>query len=228
MRSHIYTAAGIVALSGIALGAQTTSPSQPSTTAGGMQQISVTGCVQSWTQSGAGSTTPGAAGSPAGSAQQSMSDIRFKLTDVEKKDASSTMDRSGSATPGTPSGSTPTTGAGTPGTTGTATSGSTARSGEGSMDDHEYLLRAEGASVNLSQHLNHKVEVMGRVAAMSGTTGSGAMGTGTTGTTGTGATGTTGTTPRTPESGASTMRSAMGNSPVLTVTSIKMIANTCK
>lgn len=217
MTRHFYTAAGVVALSGIAFGAQTTSPTQPPSTtmAGASQQVTVTGCVQSWTQTG--STTPG---TPSQSASQSMNDIRFKLTDAETKDA--TMSRGGSTMPGT-------TGAtGAPGSTGTSgTTGGAARMGDGAMDHDEYLLRAEGASVNLSQHLNHKVEVTGRVAASmshAGTTGT----SGSSGSTGSTGTGTTGTTPRTGESGASTMRSAAGNAPVLTVSSIKMIAATCK
>lgn len=224
MRRHMYAAAGVFALSGIAVGAQTTSPSQPGTTAGATQQITVTGCVQSWTGAGtagtSGSTTPGTTGS----SQPSMSDIRYRLTDVEKSGA---MSRGGAT-----SGTTGATGAtGTTGTTGSTGMTGAARSGEGAMDHDEYLLRAEGTSVSLSQHLNHKVEVTGRVSASMSpgvTTGTSGM-TGTTGSTGsTGSTGTTSTT-RSPESGASSMRSAMGgNAPVLTVSSIKMVANTCK
>jgi hypothetical protein len=74
------------------------------------------------------------------------------------------------------------------------------------MDD-EYLLRAEGASVNLAQHVNHQVELTGRVspAATSGAA----------------------TTP--PATGAAgATRPASSDRPTLTVTSIKMIAAECK
>ena len=59
--------------------------------------------------------------------------------------------------------------------------------------------------MNLSQHLNHQIEVTGRVASSSssapaaGTTGAGATGAG-----------------------------AMGSKPILTVTAVKMIAAECK
>jgi hypothetical protein len=98
------------------------------------------------------------------------------------------------------------------------------------MNDDEYMLRAESSSVNLAQHVNHQVEVTGRVGSSSGstsgTTGTGTTGTGTTGTgtTGTGTTGTgttgTGTT--------SSSRSSSSDHPTLTVTSIKMISAECK
>jgi hypothetical protein len=66
------------------------------------------------------------------------------------------------------------------------------------MDD-EYLLRAESASVNLAQHVNHQVELTGRVSPAAG-----------------GA-----TTP--PAAGT-----AGATRPTFTVTSLKMIAAECK
>jgi hypothetical protein len=89
-------------------------------------------------------------------------------------------------------------------------------------DDDEYMLKAESASVNLSQHVNHQVEIVGRVSSSSMGSTSGAT-TGTTGTTGTGTTG-TGTTATGSTSGAS----RSGDKPTLTVTSIKMISANCK
>jgi len=110
---------------------------------------------------------------------------------------------------------------GTTGTAGTAASGaqyilSDAKPATGSASStagtsgmapsaSEYQLRAEDASVNLSQHLNHQIEVTGRVASSSSMPSGGT----------TGATGTTGA-------------SRSGDKPTLTVTSIKMIAAGCK
>jgi hypothetical protein len=86
-------------------------------------------------------------------------------------------------------------GAGSPtGTTGTTPSPSRAT-------EDEYTLRAESASVNLAQHVNHQVELTGRVSpAASG-----------------------GAAP--PAAGTPAPSAAR---PTLTVTSIKMIAAECK
>ncbi len=73
-----------------------------------------------------------------------------------------------------------------------------------------YILRAEGSSVNLSQHVNHKVEITGRMASMDSSRGT----TGTTGATGTGS--------------ASRPAGMDANPPTLTVTSLKMVSATCK
>ena len=71
-------------------------------------------------------------------------------------------------------------------------------------NDHEYVLKADSPSVNLTPHLNHQIEVTGKVASPS----AGATPSGTTGATGAGAAG--------------------ANRPVLTVTEVKMIAAECK
>ena len=80
--------------------------------------------------------------------------------------------------------------------------GTTGAPRTGAMDD-EFVLRPDSATVNLSQHLNHQVEVVGRMAPSGATTGAP---TGTTGTAGAGA----------------------AAKPTLTVTSIKMLAAECK
>ena len=84
----------------------------------------------------------------------------------------------------------------------TGAAGTTGAPRTGAMDD-EFVLRPDSASVNLSQHLNHQVEVVGRMAPSGATTGAP---TGTTGTTGAGA----------------------AAKPTLTVTSVKMLAAECK
>lgn len=217
MRRQIYAAVGVIALSGFAARAQTPATPQSPSTMQNTQQVTVTGCVQSWSGSGSSSSAPSAT-TPAPTGQPSMADVRYRLTDVEKKDSAS-MGRPGSATPGT---------AGTTGTT--APAGSMSR-GEGGMGHDEYLLRADTSSVNLAEHLNHKVEVTGRVAAAMSHSTMGATGTtGTAGTPGTpGTMGTPGTTGTTAATTGTTGSSAMGsNSPVLTVSSIKTIASSCK
>ena len=87
----------------------------------------------------------------------------------------------------------------------TGAAGTTGAPRTGAMDD-EFVLRPDSASVNLSQHLNHQVEVVGRMAPSGATTGAPTGTTGTTGTAGAGA----------------------AAKPTLTVTSIKMLAAECK
>lgn len=86
----------------------------------------------------------------------------------------------------------------------------------------------------LKKHLNHQVEVVGRISGSAsgsnmgtgGRTGAtGTTGTGTTGTTGTGTTGTTGTTGQRTGAGATT--GANSDLPELQATSIRMVAATC-
>lgn len=238
MDRNIIAACGALALAGITLSAaQTpsgTTPGIPSQSQAQGRTVTVTGCLMphAGTSTGMGTTgstgTAGTTGSgTAGAAGTAgtMAGAQYILTDVEDKGGM--MGRSGSTAGTTGSATT-----GTPGTAG-ATTGMANRDNDGDHD--RYLLRAEGSAVNLSQHVNHKVEITGRVASMDmahgtgamGTTGSGTTGTGTTGTgtTGTGTTGsgTTGTTSRPAGSGA--MDAAM---PTLTVSAVKMIAATCK
>ncbi|HYB95612.1 MAG TPA: hypothetical protein VEC39_11595 [Vicinamibacterales bacterium] len=103
------------------------------------------------------------------------------------------------------------------------------------------MYEIEGISdTELKKHLNHQVEIVGRLGGVAGATGAGstagtAMGTtgSTTGTTGS-TTGTTGTAGRPGSSGAAGTRGAgtsmnVGNDlPELTATSIRMIAPSCQ
>ena len=141
--------------------------------------------------------------------------MQYVLTNVEHQGGM--HDRTGSTgtvTPGTKP-ATPGTTPATPGST--PTTPGTMQPAPGAMDhasgaaQSRYILRAEGSSVNLSQHVNHKVEITGRMASMDSSRGT----TGTTGATGTGS--------------ASRPAGAMdANPPTLTVTALKMVAATCK
>ena len=95
-----------------------------------------------------------------------------------------------------------------------------------SLADHEQLLlKADGTSVNLKAHVNHEVEVTGRMsmAADSSRTQGTAGSAGTTGTAG------APTTPRTGAAGQSEMTAHADTSklPTLTVSSVKMVSATC-
>jgi hypothetical protein len=176
MARNIFAACGALAIAGVALSAQTTPP--PSSTA-------------AQPQSTAGTVT---------------------ITGCLKPNASAPM---GSTPSGTTPGATGTSGAGastqflltdakmssgssspTGGTTGTA----------GAAANDEYVLRAESPSVNLASHLNHQIEITGRVASSSS-----------------GAAPSTTTPPATGAAGAGS-----ANRPTVTVTAVKMIAAECK
>jgi hypothetical protein len=217
MTRNIFAALGVVA-AGAAAGAQTPSPSQPSTATPKTDNITVSGCLKPWTGSGATTSAPSTPSASTPSTGAGSTAASYVLTNVERKDDRTTT--------------TTTPGAGEAGSmTGTRTSN----------DDEQYLLQAESGSVNLAQHVNHQVEVTGRKASASmtpsprtGTTGSATTGTGTTGTgttgtgttgTGTAGTGTTGTTSRPGMTGEDAHKSAPST---LTVSSIRMISATCK
>jgi hypothetical protein len=177
MARHIFAACGALAIAGVVLSAQSTTPS-PSSTAAQPQAaagtVTIQGCLKPNASAPMGSTpsgtTPGATGtSGAGAATQ------FLLTDAKMSSGSSS-----------------------------APSGATGTAGAAAAKDDEYVLRAESASVNLAPHLNHQIEITGRLAS------SGSTATGTT----PGATGATGT--------SSTSRQTV------TVTAVKMIAAECK
>jgi hypothetical protein len=179
MARHIFAACGALAIAGVVLSAQSTTPS-PSSTAAQPQAaagtVTIQGCLKPNASAPMGSTpsgtTPGATGtSGAGAATQ------FLLTDAKMSSGSSS-----------------------------APSGATGTAGAAAAKDDEYVLRAESASVNLAPHLNHQIEITGRLASSS----SGSTATGTT----PGATGATGT-------------SSMSR-PTVTVTAVKMIAAECK
>jgi hypothetical protein len=178
MTRHLLGACGALAIAGVTLAAQTPSPSQPPPTS------------PQPTASAAGTITVEGCLKPAGASAQTGTTgttgtagagaaAQFLLTDAMKK-------------PG-----------GTSGATGTT--GTTPPAGASAKDEDEYVLRADSASVNLAQHLNHQVEITGRVAPAA----AGAPATGTTG-------------------AAGAPRSGAGDAPTLTVTAVKMIAATCK
>jgi hypothetical protein len=176
MGRHIIAACGALAIAGVTLAAQTPSPSQPPSPAPSAAAAG-TVTIQGCLKPASGSASTGATGTTGTTgAAGAGAAAQFLLTDADIK--------SGSAT-------------GAAGTTGAPRTGA--------MDD-EFVLRPESASVNLSQHLNHQVEVVGRMAPSGATTGAPTGTTGTTGTTGAGA----------------------AAKPTLTVTSIKMLAAECK
>ena len=189
MKKHILAACSALALAGVTAAAQTPSPSQPTTSpsaqpAGGT--ITVEGCLKPATGSastGAGAAT-GTTGTP-GATGTSGAAAQYMLTDAETK------------------------GSGTAAATGTTGGTSAAR---GAVNEDEYLLRADSASVNLAQHVNHQVEIVGRLAP-------GAMGGAASPTTGT---------PGTPGAPTGTRSGSASGHPTLTVTSVKMIAANCK
>jgi hypothetical protein len=102
--------------------------------------MTVTGCLKPWQaslmQSGATPATP-----EAGAPTPSTGDAQYVLTDIND----SSTRKSDSV-------------AGTPSTTRPASPGSSA-------SHAMYLLKAKDSSVNLSQHVNHKIQVTGSVSA---------------------------------------------------------------
>lgn len=245
MERHFFAACGALAIAGVTLSAQSPTPStsgsQPSMSQGGT--ITVQGCLKPAAGAGSGTATTGTSGTAGttgatGSAGMAgAGSAPYMLTDAEVRSGAGSGMTGGTGTTGTGTTGTGTTGTGTTGTgttgagtTGAGTTGAGAAATRGMNDQDEFMLRAEGASVNLAQHVNHQVEIVGRMSgggsSMSGTgsTGAGTTGTGTTGTTGTGTTGTgAGSTASAGAAGAN--RSA---AQTLTVTSIKMIAANCK
>ena len=204
MTRNIFAACGALAIAGLTVSAsQTPPPAQPGTPStqpmGSGQSVTVTGCLKPWTGSSSTMGTTGAAGATgttgtASTGAAAGASGQFVLTNVEKS-----------------------------GSMGSATSGTAPAASPSAMGaQNQYLLRAEGTTVNLSAHLNHKVELTGRAAADSRGT-SGAATTGTTGT-GTAGTGTTGTA----TSGTGMSGAAGGTTPpTLTVTALKMVSATC-
>ncbi len=237
MNSNIFAACGALAIAGITLSAsQTPSTSQPGTPSSAQGKggtVTVTGCLMPYAGSATtsmgttgGTATAGTSGTAGtAGAMAGAGGMQYVLTNVEPM--GNMANRTGSAGTVAP-GTTPQ----TPGTT-TPTPGTMAHPENAAHG--RYLLKAEGSSVNLSQHVNHKVEITGRMASMEPAHGmTGAAGTATTGTASTGSA-TTGTaTTGTATTGTGTMGStgrsagAMDTPPTLTVTALKMIAATCK
>jgi hypothetical protein len=177
MTRHFFAACGAVAIASVTLAAQTPSPSQPPPTSP-QPTASAAGSI---TVEGCLKPATGAAtGTTGTTGAAGAAGAQFLLTDAMKK----------------PSGT-----SGATGTSGTTPPAAGARAGAG--DDDEYLLRADSASVNLAPHVNHQVEITGRVAPAASASA-----------------------PATGAAGAP--RSAAADPPTLTVTAVKMIAAQCK
>jgi hypothetical protein len=184
------------------LAAQTTTPSTSSSTQSGQNTVTVTGCLQSAGASG-GSTATGTAGTTtAGTSSTAGGSDRFMLANARMgSGASSRTGTSGTTATGSTAG---TSTASTAGTTAGATAGSARGAGS------SYTL--DGNASELRRHVNHQVEITGRLDSSSSMAG-GSRATETTpagGTTaGAGATG------------------AANYSQTLRVESVKMISATC-
>jgi hypothetical protein len=184
MTRHIIAACGALAIAGMAAGVSAQSTSQttpPRQAADSGHTMTVTGCLKSWD----GQSSPGAT-SPTGTPGETRQagEAKYVLTDVQ-------MTASGTDATDT-----------TPGTA--ARSGST-------DPHHQFLVRAEDASVDLTNHLNQRVEVTGRMSGEDHRSHTGATGTDTT-------PGTAGQ--RTDPAGSKDM-------PTLTVTSVRTVAGSC-
>ena len=139
MERHIFAACGAIAIAGITLAAQTPSPSQPPTPAPSTAQagtITIQGCLKPAAGSPTGSTT-GTAGATGAGATGTAGTAGAAGAGAMQYLLTDAEIKSGSA--------------GAAGTTPSA-------------NEDEFVLRPEGASVNLAPHLNHQVEVVGRMA----------------------------------------------------------------
>jgi hypothetical protein len=177
-----------VALAGVMFAQGAPSSQQPTGQRQGMQgmdgqTVTVTGCLvrASDLRGGAGATgTTTSGGTTAGTTGTGAND--YVLANVQMRSTSP-----GGTTGGTTTGGTERTG-------GTPTAGAEASPSRGMN------LRLTGSEDSkLTEHVNHQVEITGRLSMSganrggAGATGTTGTGTGTTGTTGTGSTGTTGT-----------------------------------
>ena len=148
----------------------------------------------------------------------------FKLTKVEKGDdksaPSSTAGAAGSA----------------------ATAGAASASAAMKLEK-EYKLEASSSSVDLSQHVSHKVEITGTMAGAAATRSGSMSGAGASSSTASGGATSTGSTPSTPSttpgasggssasssaSTASAARAGSADTPTLRVTSLRMISASCQ
>lgn len=138
MTKHICAACGALALAGVALGAQTPTPSQPQTTQPpasvqpmkGDNPVTVTGCLKPFDPA-----TMAARPSEETGAAAAGSEKMFVLTDV-KELASGTNPAAGTPSAGT-------------------------TASPAGMAPKSFVLKAGSSSVNLAQHVNHTVEVTG-------------------------------------------------------------------
>jgi hypothetical protein len=182
-----------------ALAAQTSTSSPASSTQSGQNTVTISGCLQPSGSMG-GSTATGTAGTTtAGTSSTAGAGDRFMLTNA--KMGSDTSSRTG--TSGTTTAGTATAGTATAGTTTAGATAGTARSAGSS-----YML--DGNASELRRHVNHQVEITGRLSSMSGNTGSRATETTTAGTT-----------------AGATAGGAANAAQTLRVESVKMISANC-
>jgi hypothetical protein len=152
MRTHIFTACGVLVVAGFTASAQTpqTPPSQPTSPATSQKSmdaggsVTVTGCLAAWdgksmSGSGPGTDAGSTAPSSAPASGPTGAGASYVLTSVQQ-------------------------GTGSASTTSSASSAGVAG---------KYLLKAD-STVNLSAHLNHKVTVTGTLDKMSPDSGGGA------------------------------------------------------
>src|SRR6185503_8911208 len=139
------------------LAAQTTTPSTSSSTQSGQNTVTVTGCLQSAGASG-GSTATGTAGTTtAGTSSTAGGSDRFMLANARMgSGASSRTGTSGTTATGSTAGTSTASAAGT-------TAGATAGSARGAGSS--YTL--DGNASELRRHVNHQVEITGRLDSSS-------------------------------------------------------------
>jgi hypothetical protein len=192
----IGTVAALAFAAGLA--AQTsTSPATTSTQQTGQNTVTVTGCLQAADSMGAattgtaGSTTPGTS-----STEASRGSDRFVLNNATMGSAASRTGTSGTTATGTSTAGTSTAGTST---AGTSTAGAARTAGS------SYML--DGNASELRRHINHQVEITGRLDSSASASRPATAG------------GTTST--------ASTSTPAAGASQTLRVESVKMLSATC-
>lgn len=214
--THFATGCSAFALAGfVTVGAQTPQTSPSTMQQNSRQEVTAVGCLKADSTMGSmGSQTGSTTGSQTGAASATSAAGRYKLEDAK-------ITASGSAS-GSMSGQSAT-GSSATGSTATGTTGSATEMDRDKKDmdkkDMDIALMPATSSVNLSEHLNHQVEVRGSwdmsAASSMGSTGS------TTGSTGA-TTGSTGST------GSSTMGSDRAHTAKsLRVTSVRMVSSTC-
>lgn len=211
----IFVACGAIAVAGFAVSAQTLQPDsqapRPSTQASSPagKAMTMTGCLKPLDgmsmNTPAGSTAPagspssgsGAAGTPmAGRA----ADAQYLLTNVEHGAGSMMPDRPAGSPTGSPAGAT------------TSGSGATGAPAPPAAMHGSFVLSVEGSSVNLSAHVNHKIQVTGTMQEPMG--------------------GNRSTTPNSGTAGSPAGAQSRGtmderSAPTLNVTSVQMVSSTC-
>jgi hypothetical protein len=196
MRRTILAACTAITIAGLTLAAQTPPtprPTQPQPPAAGASSsdtttLTLTGCLKAWNTSTMGRTGSAPTDPQSGAPSLASGNPEYVLTDIE--DSTRKSGATGGAATATPP---------------------MVRPG---ISHDMYLLKAKDSTVNLAQHLNHKIQVTGNVSADS-TLKSPATAT---------------PPPSTPEAGAPTPRdtsSAAGRPATLTVSSLTMISATC-